>query len=215
MDKQTELKILISEKAAHFYTENNRFTIEALAKLTEVTPADIYNLFPNRSSILRYFYESRIYLYKEQLTAIDGYNKYSLSEKLSNLFLTIIDMFMNYREFVLLTYKQFIVCPVQKSSFEKLFIKEVEAIFDDDERISTSSTLILYPLFYISVFYQFNALILFWKNDKSDMYQQSLALIDKWSSLQQEIFYTKIVDRSFDLGKFLFYNSPLQTCFKQ
>lgn len=210
MNKETKLKITISEKATDLYLRNKRFTIQNLAKETQLSSADIYELFPNRSSILRFFYESRILLYKKQLTSIEDYNEYTLSEKLNNLFLTLLDQFLEHREFVLQTYNNFAACSTSRSKFKELFIDEIEAIFQNDNNISSSSKIILNSLFYHSVFYQFNALIGFWKKDESTLYEQSMVLTDKWSAFVQEVFYTKIIDRGFDFGKLLIYNSPFR-----
>jgi AcrR family transcriptional regulator len=212
MDKETSQRIKIAEAAAARYPENRRFTIQALAADLKMKPETIYSLFPNRSSILRYFYTSRMVLYREQISGIEGYETFTLSEKLSNLFLTLLDLFGDHREFVLLTYKEFVACSLRKTGFEEELKKELELIFSADTRISSSSKPFLNRFAWHSVWLQFHGLIAFWNQDESRNTENSMALVDKWSSLCEEVFYSKVLDKGFDLARFLFYNSPFSRC---
>lgn len=213
MNKQTNKKIKISEAAAKRYIENHRFTIQSLAEELEMKPVEIFELFPNRKSILLFFYQSRILIYKEQTKSIEKYSDFSLSEKLSNLFLTLLDQFLEYREFVLETYHSFISKSPLTTSFEKDFKNELRAIFTSDHQLSGSASFFVNRLLYKTIYCHFHALILFWSNDESEKYEQSFALVDKWCSLIEELFYNKILDKGFDFGKFLFYNSPFKETF--
>lgn len=208
MDKQTKKKARIAEAAAKKYIGNRRFTIQSLAEELEMKPAKIFEQFPNRKSILLFFYESRILAYREQKKSIGDYEEFSLSEKLSNLFLTLLDQFLEHREFVLNSYNRLISRNPLSTAFEKELKEELKLIFQSDQKISASSRFLLNPFLYTTIYYHFHALILFWSRDDSDGYEQSFALIDKWCSLIEELFYNKIVDKGFDFGKLLFYNSP-------
>lgn len=213
MDKQTKKKTKIAESAAKRYIENPRFTIQSLADELDMKSAEIFELFPNRKSILLFFYESRLLSYHEQKKSIKGYEEFTLSEKLSNLFLTLLDQFLEYREFVLQTYNKFITRNPVCTSFEKKFKDELKTIFESDTNISGSSRFFTNSLLYSTIYYHFHALILFWSHDESEKFEQSFALVDKWCSLTEELFYSKIVDKGFDFGKFLLYNSPFKQAF--
>ncbi len=208
MDKETKLKIKIADASASRYIENNRFTIQSLAQQLDIEPSVIFGHFPNRSAILDYFYESRLLLFAEDLKQIKGYSDFSLSEKMSNLFYLLIDQFQQHREFVLLTYKERILSPNCSSGFQKTFVRSLEEIFSADVQISSTASLCKGRFLYQSIFCHFHGLILFWMNDQSQNYVNSMALIDKWCSLIEEIYYSKIIDRGFDFTKFLFYQSP-------
>ena len=209
MKKETKLRIKIAETATVRYIDNRRFTIQSLADELEITSKEIFDLFPNRSSILRYYYESRILLYRDQIKSIKEYSSFTLSEKLNTLFLSLLDQFSEQREYVLITYKQMNSSPVKKSAFEEHFKKALRDIFNSDDRIATSAKFFKNRLLYNAIYLQFHGLILFWKNDESHIYENSMALVDKWCALQEEIFYSRVIDKGFDLGKFLYYNSPL------
>ena len=213
MDKLTNKKIKISETATRKYIENNRFTIQSLAEEMDLKQKEIFELFPNRKAILLFFYESRILLCNEQSKSIENYSDFSLDEKLSNLFLTLLDEFMEHREFVLETYSKFVSKKPLKSDFEKKFKNELKTIFESDKRLSGSAAFFANRFLYGTIYCHFQLLILFWSNDESEKYEQSFALVDKWCSLIQELFYNKILDKGFDFGKFLFYNSPFKHAF--
>jgi len=215
MDKELSLKIRISEAGAERYVENPRFTIQSLAKKLDIDNKEIFQLFPNRSEILSFFYESRLLLYKDQTQQIENYQDYSLSEKLSLLYLTMLDLFQDHREFVLLTYKEKIICSLSTHPFEKVFKHEVKQIFASDNNLCSGTGLLMNSAFYYSLFQTFNGLLYFWSRDSSSSYENSSALVDKWASFVQEVFYTKIADKGLDLGKFLFYNSPLSQFIKR
>lgn len=210
MEKETRKKIEIAEKATERYLKNRRFTIQSLAEETGLTSKEIFELFPNRRSILQYYYESRILLYHEQIKSIESYSDFTLSEKLSTLFLTLLDLFSEQREFVLETYKEYVIRYPMDRRFEKAIREELKKIFRSDEQVSISSRFLLNKITYSIFYYHFHALILFWAKDSSRAREQTYALVDKWCSFVEEFFYSKIADKGFDLAKFLFYHSPLK-----
>jgi len=214
MSTAESLKIRIAERAASHYTENTRFSLNSLAKELDLAPSELFRLFPNRSSILDYYYDSRFEIYKDEISAIENYDTYSLSEKLSTFILSLLDQFMEQREFVLMTYKKRVLAPLSTTRFKTLFRQEMETIFSSDPNRCSASTLMLNSLFYNALFQTFNGILWFWSHDRSDQYENSMALVDKWSVFTQEVFYTKAAEKGFDLGKFILLNSPLQNYFR-
>lgn len=209
MSIETSIKRDVAERAAHRFVENNRFTLQSLASDLDLKPAEIYQLFPNRSSILDYYYVSRFELYQEQISAIENYENYSLSEKLSTLILSLLDQFTEQREFVLETYRRRVLNPTSSSKFRELYIREMKTIFNSDLKLCSASSFLLNSLFYSALFQTFNGILWFWSNDRSDLSENSMALVDKWSSFTEELFYTKVAEKGVDLGKFILMNSPI------
>lgn len=209
MDKETKLKIKIAEAAANRYLENNRFTIQSLADELNIKPSGIFDLFPNRSSILRYFYTSRIIKYRDQIKSIEGYQTFSLGEKLSTLHLSLLEQFQDYREFVLITYRKQTASFLQTSEFEAEYKKDLKKIFKEDEKIPATAYPFINRFLFQAVYLQFHGLVCFWKQDQSRYNENSMALIDKWCALTEEVFYSRIPEKGFDLAKFLFYQSQL------
>jgi hypothetical protein len=210
MKKETKIKIRIAEAATERYIKNPRFTIQSLAEMLEMKPSEIFDLFPNRSSILLFYYESHMIKYEEEISKIDDYQSFSLHEKLSTLALSLLDQFMEHREFVDLTYGPMICRPATNTAFEQHFKRAVQSVNQNDNRVSSSAGMVTGNWFPSVVFLEFHGLIHFWLQDESNNYENSMALVDKWAALTEELFYTKIVDKGFDLAKFLLYNSPLR-----
>lgn len=213
MKKEFKKRVQIAESAAERYVVNPRFTIRSLADETGISSEEIFELFPNRRSILRYYYESRVLLAQEQASAIKGYAEFTLSEKLSQLFLTILDLFGEQREFVLTSYKEFVLCDGQRGRFKQQLKEALKTIFSNDADIASSAAPFVNSRFtYNAILLQFHALIRFWSEDESHLNENSMALVDKWSAFHQELFYSKIADKGFDLARFLYYQSPLRSC---
>ncbi|PWN05237.1 hypothetical protein [Rhodohalobacter mucosus] len=212
MDKETEKRITIAEAATKRFVENPRFTIRSLAKELDMESADIFDLFPNRSSILRYYYSSRMLRFRDETGSLDDYSSYTLGEKLSALHLSLADQFQEQREFVLQTFKRSKYSYFRTSAFAKEYRQELQNIFENDHRIPATAAPFINRFLYQSLYYQFTGLISFWKRDESRNYENTMALIDKWSALTEEIFYSQIAEKGFDLAKFLYYQSPLSEC---
>lgn len=209
MDKQTKKRIRISEAAAKKYLKNQRFSIPSLAGDLDMDPAEVMDLFPTRNSVLHFFYTSRLLISEEQAGKIEGYSKFTLSEKLTHFALSLLDQFSEHREFVLLTYTPLIVKNCQKTEFEERFINSIETIFVEDENRSSSSSVVLNKATFKVLFYHFHALVEFWRRDNSRQYENCMAMVDKWAGFTEELFYSKIIDKGIDLAKFLYYQSPL------
>ena len=211
-----ELKRKISEAGAKRAAINRFFSISSLAAKAGVKESEILELFKTRNEILEYYFESRMLAYREQREKIDDYINFSLSEKISNLFLTIFELFGEDKDFVEKTYSQLVIKKIYcESGFRKEMISELDQIFTDDKQIPTACKPFLNKYSYNLIFAQFHGLVWFWLSDESQHQENTLALIDKWSALIEEICYSKITDKGFDLLKFLAYNSPLKNLSSQ
>ncbi|WP_340106909.1 hypothetical protein [Rhodohalobacter sp. 8-1] len=208
MNKFTEEKIRISKSAALLYLKNRRFTLSALAKASDIETEKIYDYFSNRRDVLDFFYEGLILEYKESVQSIDKYAEYTLSEKLSNLALTLIDLMDPYKEFVRETYKDRIACSSRTTPFEELFRQQLKVIYESDTNQSRLSAAFNRGFLYTAGSYNFHLLIQFWLRDKSPANQKTMELVDKWTAFVEELHYSSILDRGFDMAKFIFYNSP-------
>lgn len=208
MKKPTKEKILIAKAGARLYLTNSRFTMNALAKAAEVDLDLVYEYFPNRRSVLDFFYESILIEFREITSKIEGYEDFTLSEKLNNLALTIIDLMNEHKEFVRQTYKRTIVCTSRQQAFNEEFKHQLKLIYENDPNQSALSSAFNNQLLYKAGLTNFHLLIHFWLKDTSTGNQKTMELIDKWTSFVQEVHYTAILDRGFEFAKFLYYNSP-------
>jgi len=210
MNKKTRQKIQIARAAADLYLKNNRFKMAALADEAEVELDLVLDYFPNRTSVLEYYYEASFIEYKEVTKQIQGYDEFTLAEKLSNLSYTLLDLFSKQKPFVRKTYRSIIVCSAKKTSFSEMFKKELQLIYETDPRQSALSSVFNNRLLYKAGLANFHLLIGYWLEDESTGDQKTMELVDKWTAFIEEIHYTAILDRGFDFAKFLYYNSPFR-----
>jgi len=210
MDKSTKEKIQVAKAGATLYLTNSRFTMSALAEASKTSLENIYEYFPNRRSVLDFFYEAILIECQEITSKIEGYADFTLSEKLSNLALTIIDLMNEHKEFVRQTYNRKIVCTGQQQVFNEEFKHQLKLIYENDPKQSALSSAFNNQLLYKAGLTNFHLLINFWLKDTSTGNQKTMELIDKWTSFVQEVHYTAILDRGFEFAKFLYYNSPLK-----
>ena len=208
MNKKTTKKIQISKTAASLYLRNPRFTMQALAEESAIDKKEIFDYFSNRRDVLNFFYEGIMLEYRSSVAAIENYSSYSLSEKLSNLALALIDLMNPNKEFVRKTYTEFVQCTSRSKEFNTLFIEDLKRIYSTDSKQSRLSQALNNKLLYKAGLTNFHLLIRFWLKDKSAGNQKTMELVDKWTSFVQELHYSSILDRGFDVAKFLYYNSP-------
>ena len=199
--EKLNLKIELTEAAVDLYIEE-KFTIPNLASKTGKTASEIYSLFPNKNAILKFYYPSLIVRYQAMISEIDDFDSYSISEKLSNFAFTLFDMMDERREFVEDTFDKYVWTCSSKSEFQKLIKSLFKDFFTSDGKIATSAGFFMGDLFYSSLKIQFLSLIKFWLDDNSEGRERTFALTDKITGFIEELVYSKIVDKGFDLAKY-------------
>lgn len=200
-------KLEITESAIQLYMDGN-FTISNLVDKTGKTASDIYNLFPNKKSILSFYYTGLIYQYRAMIVEIGDFDSYTVSEKLSNFIYTTFDMMNEKRVFVEDTYNEYIF---RKS--ESKFQEEVKELFEefisDDPDIAVSAAFFIGDYFYSFLAKEYTHILKFWTKDNSEGYERSMALTDKLTAFVEELIYNKIIDKGFDLAKYLVNHAGL------
>ncbi|MDZ7808248.1 MAG: hypothetical protein U5K71_14195 [Gracilimonas sp.] len=194
-------KIELTEAALDLYIED-KFSIPNLTNKTGKTASEIYTLFPNKNAILKFYYPSLVIRYQAMIGEIEDFDSYSISEKLSNFAFTLFDMMEERREFVEDTFWKYEWKCTSKSEFQQ----EIKSLFKDffttDGNIATSAGFFLGEWFYASLKTQFMFLIKFWLEDDSEGRERTFALTDKITGFIEELVYSKIADKGFDLAKY-------------
>jgi len=199
--EKLNLKIELTEAAIDLYIED-KFTISNLTGKTGKTASVIYSLFPNKNAILKFYYPSLIVRYQAMISEIDDFDSYSISEKLSNFAFTLFDMMDERREFVEDTFEKYVWTCSSKNEFQKLIKSLFKDFFTSDGKIATSAGFFMGDLFYSSLKTQFLFLIKFWLDDNSEGHERTFALTDKITGFIEELVYSEIVDKGFDLAKY-------------
>ncbi|WP_421772879.1 hypothetical protein [Gracilimonas sp.] len=199
--EELNTKIELTEAAIDLYIED-KFSIPNLTDKTGKTASEIYGLFPNKKSILQFYYPLLVIRYRAMIGEIEDFDSYTIAEKLSNFCFTLFDMMADRQTFVEDTFEKY----EWKCTSNTEFGKEVKDLFADffttDGRIATSAGFFIGDLFYSSLKTQYIYLVRFWLEDESEEQERSLALVDKLSGFIEELVYSKIVDKGFDLAKY-------------
>ncbi|MCP9290865.1 TetR family transcriptional regulator C-terminal domain-containing protein [Gracilimonas sediminicola] len=194
-------KIELTEAAIDLYIED-KFSIPNLTDKTGKTASEIYALFPNKKSILQFYYPSLVIRYRAMIGEIEDFDSYTIAEKLSNFCYTLFDMMDDRRAFVEDTFEKY----EWKCTSNTEFRNEIKDLFTDffttDGRIATSAGFIIGDLFYSSLRTQYLFLVKFWLEDESEDKERTFALVDKLTGFIEELVYSKIVDKGFDLAKY-------------
>lgn len=208
--EELQTKLEITGVAVDLYLEQDgEFSLKQISKEIDLSVAEIFDYFPNKQAILDFYYTSLAIRYRLMIEEIEDFETYSLSEKLSNFVYASFDMMSEKQDFVERTFNRMI----RFSYGKKDYTKKVEAIltsfFEKDPRISSSSSLIMNPLFYQLLSRKYFYLVSYWIDDDSEGKERSMELTDKVTALIQEIMYNSVADKGFDLLKFLLSNSKI------
>lgn len=202
-----ETKFTISEAAVECYVEQDgTFAFKDIARKTALSVGEIFNYFPDKQSILEFYYTSLIIRYQMMIEEIDGFEDYTISEKLSNFAFSSFDMMREQQEFVRLTFGRVVECRLSKTEYEI----EIEALFrgffEEDDLISSGNQWLMNRLCWGFLRRQYLLIVRFWLQDPSDGQEKTMVLVDKSTALLQEVLYNAVIDRSLDLLKFLASN---------
>ena len=199
-----EMRFMIADAATDLYIQGDgEFYIRDIAKKVDITPAEVFNYFPNKKAILEFYYSSLIIRYEIMIDEIDDFESYTLSEKISNFAYTNFDMLREKEGFIEATLEDYILNSFTKTDFEKELERLVKQFLEQDDHISIASTLILNQYTYSFLRRQYLELLRFWINDTTKDKELTMELTDKATAVLQEAIYNPVLDKSFDLLKFI------------
>lgn len=199
-----EMKFKIADAATELYVKGDgHFLIKDVAREVGVDPAEIFDYFPNKKAILEFYYASLVIRYEMMIDEIDDFESYTLSEKLSNFAFTSFDMLMEKEAFVEATFKKNILQNFSKTDFEKEVERLIKKFLENDSQVSITSTLVLNNYFYAFLRQRYLELVKFWLNDSSEGRELTMEFTDKLTGVLQEMIYNPVLDKSFDLLKFI------------
>lgn len=207
--EQINTKIELCEAAISLQLANGSFRISELTEATGASASDIYSLFPNKKSILGFYYPSLIIRYKAMIGEIDDFETYSISEKMSNFIFTLFDIMDEHREFVEDTFDEMVMKRGSKSKFHSEVTQLFKHFFTTDANIAVSAGFVMKDYFYEFVAKEYLHIVKFWLHDGSEGKERTFALTDKLTSFIEELVYNKTIDKGFDLAKYLLSHAGL------
>jgi AcrR family transcriptional regulator len=208
--KRFKIKLSIADAAARLYVEQNgSFSLHQVARETDLNVGAIFEFFDDQQEIIYFYYASLVKRYRLMIEEIEGFEGFTLSEKLSNFAYASFDMMAERETFVKQTFKHYILCSCKQTAYEEQIEHLLKEFFENDPGRSASSDMMINQCSLRLVRKKYLHLVRFWLNDNSEGKQMSMELTDKVTGLIEEALYTSVVDRSFDLAKFLFSNETI------
>lgn len=200
---QTEFKKNIIDAALIIYMEDrNRFTLRNIATAAGCEVSEIQQFYPGKQAILRAFYDMIPQIFEAMRNEIPEYESLNFGEKVSNYIYTTFDVLNEHRDFVEETYDA-MVFRRGKTGWHTSSDAIFKSFIESDERIPDANRLIIQDFMYKILVREYHQLIRFWIHDDSDGSERTLALVDKLTSFSNELIYSGIVDKGFDLAKYL------------
>ena len=201
MSAKKMTKKQICDAAVGMYLDNpSRFSLSAVANQLEISRSQIYQNFPTRNAVLRFFYQDCFEQYLKQTDEMEDYQDFTLEEKLSHMVYTHFELFQREKEFVEDTFKDLIAKASAKSKFQQMLEDRIDLLLSQSHGDASLlqgpylSQFIVKELFY---------LFRFWLQDESDEAEQTMELTDKLISFASEVLGSQIFSKGIDLGRTL------------
>jgi len=210
--KDTDLRSSIIHAAIDLYLEDKtKYNMRNVAMKLEIEPAVVYKHFPTKESILKAFYKDLVKNYQEMTKEIEDFASYTLAEKMQNFTYASFDMLGEQREFFNHTFDKMVI----KVGTSKGMGKDVKTMLKywitEDEQIADSARPFIGSFTYEVLTKEYFQLLRFWKTDESENAERTVALTDKLSTLIEELFYSKVVDKTIDTVKYIFQQSDFSS----
>ncbi|MEP1152327.1 MAG: hypothetical protein JXR20_12470 [Balneola sp.] len=207
--EQINTKIDLCEAAIDLTLAHQKFTIIELTEATGKSASEIYALFPNKNSILEYYYPSLVIRYTAMIQEIADFETYTIGEKISNFVFTLFDMMEERQEFVEDSFNSMIVKQGCDSEFHSEVSNLFKHFFTTDGRIAVSAGFVMKDYFYEFIAKEYVHIVKFWIKDDSEGKERTFALTDKLVGFVEEAVYNKVIDKGFDLAKYLISHAGL------
>lgn len=203
-----ELRALIIKGAIDLYLEDQKkFNMRNVAKLMEIDPTEVYNMFPTKEAILKAFYTDLVKNYKMMTKEIEDFHSYTLAEKMQNFAYASFDMLREEREFFNQTFESMVLKKGPRKGMGKEVNRMLKDWISEDEKVADSAKPFIRDFSYDLLTMEYFNLLKFWKNDESIDAERTVALTDKLTMLVEELLYSTIIDRGIDAAKYLFQQS--------
>lgn len=197
------LKIDLAETAVAKWMIHPSFSLSEVATAHNISLRELLLQFKNREALLSYYYDSRWVLFQTLKEQVPNYDAYTVEEKLSNLFYSMIELMSPQKEFVRKTSRSSLFC-----KFRSDFQAEMRSIFSGNE-VSNSAKIVLATPVSEFLWLSFIGVLQYWISDTSTEGENTAALIDKGVAVISELASNSLGDKVIDLGRFLLREFPL------
>ncbi len=209
-EKKAEVRRKIIDAAVELMSIDGykNVSMRKIAKLAEVGDATIYNYFPSKEKILYGYFLQTLEDTFAEIEAIEGFDSYTLQEKLQLLLETNLSQFLVNREFVDEAFELAFLAPLAKfgaitpikSALNKKFSEFLQQAYKSEELEEQA-----FNDFMPSLFWDYYlGVVVYWLKDDSEDFTNTTQLIDLSLSLAMSVLESGVVSKFGDMFSFLF-----------
>jgi AcrR family transcriptional regulator len=211
-DQKDEIKKKLINAAVEIMTQKgfNAATMREISAKAGLGSATIYHYFPNKEKILYAYFEEKHTEVPAILEKIPDFSEFSLKEKLQIQLETLLDLYLQDREFVQEAYKMMFDSPLSTFTeffpIKDAFIKTVNGFLE--ESISKNEIKDhAFKKFINNLYWDYAGVVtLYWCNDTSKGFTNTSQIIDMSLDIIIEVLKSGIISKIADIGVFLFRN---------
>jgi AcrR family transcriptional regulator len=211
-DKKGEIKKELIKAAVEIMTEKgfHAATMREISAKAGYGSATIYHYFPNKEKILyAYFNEKQDELVK-LLDEVPDFTEFTLKEKLQIQLESLLDLYLQDREFVQEAYKMMFDSPLRTFTefmpIKEKFIKTTNEFFEESIRKNEIQDYV-YKNLISNLYWDYTVMvILYWYNDKSTGFTNTSQFIDMSLDIIVEILRNGIIVKFANIASFIFKN---------
>lgn len=206
--KETRLKLIVSAVEIISQKGFRATTMKAIAQQAEVGIATIYNYFPNKEKILYAYFEEKYLMLSQEIDKIEGFNDFELNEKIQTLIETLLENFLEDREFVEEAAYLAIFSPLTSFNDSKksrdIFLDIAKKIWDKQLEKSNSPTPITQDWMLLMFWEYYLGIVAYWLRDESPSFNHTTQLIDQTSEIIKMTLENDFIGKFMNLGTFLY-----------
>ena len=183
-------------------------TMKAIAQKAEIGIATIYNYFPNKDKILYAYFEEKYIALAQEIEQIEGFDDFELNEQIQTLIETLLENFLEDREFVeeaayLAIFSPFTSFNESKNSRD-IFLDISKEIWNKQLEKSGNPIPITQDWMLLMFWEYYLGIVAYWLKDESPNFNHTTQLIDKTSEIIKITLENDFMGKFMDLGTFLY-----------
>ena len=179
------------------------FSVEQIVEAAGVSTEEFYSLFEDEDAPLPAFYDLCLEQYTLLRDSIDGYEAFTLEERISTFVYIMFDLFEEQKMFVKMTFEEYVGWGGAARGFRAAVADEFGTLLDGDDVPVENRFVIGRPFFYDLLAGRYFALVRFWLDDETEQQEKSVALSDKLIGFFAELATFRGIERGVDLAKYM------------
>lgn len=181
----------------------DRFTVRYIAEAAEVDQETFFSVFNSKQQVLPAFYDLCVEQYEVLVTQIEGYEAFTLEERLATFIFILFDGLEEQKEFVDTTFDAYIVRDEQSTRFKQKVTQVFANVLESDDVPVTNRFVTGWALLHEFLTARFIDLVVFWMADDSPDREKTTAYIDKLVGFFAECATFKGLERGVDLVRYM------------